>query len=858
MHTPLRQQRRRSIRAILSAIFIVPLASLLALWAFAASVTVSTAVHEHNFRRANALYGGAAQSIGSELDLERQLVYVWLSSGRRMPDQSLLAQFRTTKGAAEVFEQGLNANRSIVPGDAWPALRTFEADLNTTLPNLERQVVAGQLSPLAAFAAYNGIVEAQFATLGNLIAVNNATLYQQASASVEAGEALDMANRGVDLISGAFADGGLMTRAQKLLLASDVSSQRLMMSQALAALQPSLGSDYRSVTTSPTAQSFAAMENAVINSIGAKGPIPVNPAAFTATTTALFRSYQGAEMQDRLALTRQGTSVGGQLLVEVGLVGGVGLLAVAASVILMLWFGRRISRDLSGLQDAALNLAETRLPRVVERLSRGEDVDVATEAAPIPPGRIAETASVAEAFSLVQRTAVETAVGQARLRRGVSQVFRNLAWRSQSLLHRQLALLDTMERRQTEPETLDELFQLDHLTTRMRRHAEGLIILSGATPGRGWRDPVPVLDVLRGAIAEVEDYKRVTVLCESQDAVVGSAVADVIHLLAELIENATTYSPGNTEVTVRAERVANGFAAEVEDRGIGIGQHELEALNARLGQPPEFDIADSNQLGLFVVARLAAKHHISVTLRRSPFGGTTAIVLLPHAIVAVNEPASVPTFDVFRADLPAPRTASLAGQQDRPGHPAALPAGRLIQYAQPAEDPAAAAGPRPAAASPIAAPGPGSVFIPARRVAGTSAFARPEDAGQAEQQPQAGNGTSARPRPWLPRRERQASLVPQLRTVGPAQPDETDGNGSEGPSPAGSRALAESLQYALDRADATAVGPDEPWPAAPPPWPAADRWPSGERRGQAGSRQANSTWPPADTQFATPEDPEAS
>ncbi len=870
MHSPIRRKRQRSIRVLLSAIFIIPLASLLALWAFAASVTVSNAVHEHNFRGANALYGGPAQSIGGQLDTERQLTYEWLSSGRRMPDQPLLAQFRATRAAAVVFEKGLNANRSIVPADAWPALRNFESALNTTLPKVEHQVLAGQLSPLAAFADYNGIVEAQFATLGDLVAVNNATLYEQASASIEAGQALDMANRGVDLISGAFAAGGTMSKAQKLLLASEVASQRLMMSQALSELQPSLGSDYRNVTVSPTARRFAAMENAVINSIGANGPIPVKPTAFAATTTVLFRSYQAAEMQDRLALTKQGTSVGGQLLLEVALAGGLGLLAVVLSVFLMVRFGRRISTELRGLQHAALDLAEDRLPRVVERLSRGEDVDVAAEAAPIPPGRIAETARVADAISTVQRTAVETAVGQARLRRGISQVFRNLAWRSQSLLHRQLALLDTMERRQTEPQTLDELFQLDHLTTRMRRHAEGLIILSGAVPGRGWRDPVPVLDVVRGAIAEVEDYKRVTVLCDSQDAIIGSAVADVIHLLAELIENATTYSPASTEVTVRAERVANGFVAEIEDRGIGIGPNELATFNARLTEPPEFDIADSNQLGLFVVARLAAKHRISVTLRRSPYGGITAIVLLPHSIVAVNERTSTESLDVFHAELPT-RSAAAAGPARGNGadRPPALPVGRLMPYAWAAESPAKADGPAASSTGTSEQP---SVFTPAQ-----SAQASASASAQAPEQPsvftpaqsaqpaafpsgRAGNGSgSAEPRPWLPRRERQASLAPQLKTDGPALSEETEANGSAGPSPAGSRSLVESLQYGLDRARATPSADDDAWPVADS-WPPADSWPSGSAWAQTDAWPTAGSWPPAENHdlAGAPEDPEAS
>jgi hypothetical protein len=146
----------------------------------------------------------------------------------------------------------------------------------------------------------------------------------------------------------------------------------------------------------------------------------------------------------------------------------------------------------------------------------------------------------------VQRTAVEAAVGQAALRKGVNQVFVSLSLRNQSLLHRQLSMLDEMERATSDPVALADLFQLDHLTTRMRRHAEGLLILAGSTPGRSWRDPVPTADVLTAAVVEVEDYVRVDVTCESADAVAGTAVNDVIHLLAELVENATVYSPPNT------------------------------------------------------------------------------------------------------------------------------------------------------------------------------------------------------------------------------------------------------------------------------------------------------------------------
>ena len=286
------------------------------------------------------------------------------------------------------------------------------------------------------------------------------------------------------------------------------------------------------------------------------------------------------------------------------MVGGAGLLAVIVSSVLLLGFGNRISRELTGLRGAARTLADERLPSVVSRLRAGGDVDVAVEAPPLDLGtRTREVTETADAFSAVQRTAVEAAVEQAQLRSGVSRVFRSLARRNQSLLQRQLKLLDDMERATEEPDALAQLFRLDHLTTRMRRQAEGLIILSGAAPGRTWRQPVAVVEVLRGAIGEIEDFARVELLTDSPDFVQGTAVADVTHMLAELIENAVQYSPPGTKVQVRGGRVANGYVVEIEDRGLGIPLDIMETLNERLAKPLEFDLADSDQLGLFVVSR---------------------------------------------------------------------------------------------------------------------------------------------------------------------------------------------------------------------------------------------------------------
>jgi signal transduction histidine kinase len=216
-------------------------------------------------------------------------------------------------------------------------------------------------------------------------------------------------------------------------------------------------------------------------------------------------------------------------------------------------------------------------------------------------------------------------------------MFLNLARRSQSLVDRQLELIDDLEQSEPDPKALDDLFRLDHLATRMRRNAENLIVLSGAEPPRRWVEPIPLGDVVRGAAAEVEGYPRVVVQRIDGIGVSGQAASDVIHLLAELLENATSFSPPETMVTVSAHPAAAGHVLEIEDRGIGIQPEELEQINQRLAERPGVDASLSRRMGLFVVGRLAARYGIKVRLRSSFYGGVTAMVLLPTEILVAMD-----------------------------------------------------------------------------------------------------------------------------------------------------------------------------------------------------------------------------
>ncbi len=626
-----RPARTRTIRVTLAGLLVVPLVALVGLWAFAASITLGNVIRYHHYTTLAHTTSASIGALTGDLAAERSLTLAWLGSGRRTPRAPLLAARHATDAAAAASRTALESTRGLYDPAALSGLRSFVADL-ATLPRIRAAADSGAAGVVTTYRAYDSISTALWEFLHISAPPSDATLSTMSQSAVAVVGLGDASFGAVSLIEAALAAGGQMTQPERTLFAEVVGKQNLLLEDTFTLSTPSVAGVYARAFGSPVYRRLLATENTIENS-PANRPIPVSPQAFQGIAEGMPAAVQAPLSQIGTILSAQSAELGDSLETQLALAGGLGLLAVLASVFVAVRFGRSIRTELTGLHDGAETMAGEHLPHVIERLRRGDEVDVEAESPPLPTGKITEIASVAQAFSTVQRTAVEAAVGQADLRKSVNQVFLNLSLRNQSLLHRQLGMLDSMERATSEPGALADLFRLDHLTTRMRRHAEGLIILSGATPGRGWRDPVPVLDVLRAAIAEVEDYVRVDVASESQDAVVGAAVNDVIHLIAELVENATTFSPPATRVEIRADVVGNGFAVEIEDRGLGLTPGELAGINARLASPPEFDLASSDQLGLFVVGQLAARHGIRVSLRESPYGGTTAIVLMPHGVI---------------------------------------------------------------------------------------------------------------------------------------------------------------------------------------------------------------------------------
>ncbi|MBX6385325.1 MAG: nitrate- and nitrite sensing domain-containing protein [Microbispora sp.] len=810
--------RNRSIRFKIFLLLLLPLLMLSAMWGFALKLTVGDGLV---LLRSKTLYdtiGVTSTDLGIQIQAERALTSGVLSSGRTT-SAALTAQQAKTTAALDKFKKAAadDATRAAMSDELVTPLETLLSSLKR-LPSIRESVALGRADRLTAINGYNAIMDDLFALYERLVSVPDLATYQQASAMQGMGNAHELITREDALIRGALASG-TMTADEQNAFSEWVADRRFLYSKNRPILTGEMRAPYEQVLTSPLFDQFTDLENQIVNQVRSGGPLPPDAEKWSSTVDQLIMRLDSARAKATDALTATATSVATGIILRIVIAGGLGLVVIIATIVFSVRFGRRLARDLAGLRDAALELADVRLPQVVEKLRRGDEVDVEAEAPPIKATGSNEVEDVAHAFASVQRTAVEAAVGQAALRRGVNQVFLNLARRKQTLLHRQLTLLDAMQRRTEDPESLEDLFRLDHLTTRMRRHAESLIILSGAQPGRSWRKPVPVIDVVRAAISEVEDYTRIAMAPMPEAAIAGATVADVVHLIAELLENATIFSPPQTKVDVRAEIVANGLALEIEDRGLGLKPEEYAEINARLADPPEFDLADSDRLGLFVVGQLAARHEISVILRNSPYGGTTAIVLIPRALIvqeaspaALSGPASRGTHvkpalaaggsdtdislsDKLQADLRLGRRAAAEARREIPAAAgkaeergkaedqkertdAPEPAPSLFTPASRRTEAAASAtrddlSPRPLGSArpdsaPSSAPDSGPSSVPASSEPATAGAAVAASGLAQRTSTRRGpitNGTHA----GLPRRIRQASLAPQLRAQSQAQ-----------------------------------------------------------------------------------------
>ncbi|MEU6587990.1 nitrate- and nitrite sensing domain-containing protein [Streptomyces sp. NPDC046881] len=353
-----------------------------------------------------------------------------------------------------------------------------------------------------------------------------------------------------------------------------------------------------------------------------------------AVNTLKYKAYRQIESDMADKAVNEASDIADDAKTSAFITGAIVVVALLLAFILAGAVARQMSRSMRQLRNAAFGIAEQRLPMLVDQLSRTDPGRVDTRVAPIPITTKDEIGEVARAFDQVHREAVRLASEQALLRGNINAIFTNLSRRNQSLIEGQLTLITDLENNEADPDQLENLFKLDHLATRMRRNGENLLVLAGEEPGRRWDQPVPLVDVLRAASSEVEQYERIELSGVPEAEIHGRAVTDLVHLLAELLENATTFSSPQTKVRVTATRLPDGrIMIEIHDKGIGLTAEDFADINHKLANPPTVDAAISQRMGLFVVGRLSDRHGIRVQLRPSgEQAGTTSLVMLPDAI----------------------------------------------------------------------------------------------------------------------------------------------------------------------------------------------------------------------------------
>ncbi|HVB42488.1 MAG TPA: nitrate- and nitrite sensing domain-containing protein [Streptosporangiaceae bacterium] len=373
---------------------------------------------------------------------------------------------------------------------------------------------------------------------------------------------------------------------------------------------------------------------AYVNSGRSLGTIPIISQDWFGDATETIARVHAFEQYLVNAAINRAKALRAKAIFSAALVGGVVLLVLVLSLLFTVFVGRSMVRPLRRLRAGALEVAGVRLPEAVRRMNEADSESVPADVDPIDVDSFDEIGEVARAFDQVHREALRLAATEAALRGNVNAMFVNLSRRSQSLVERQIRLIDELEQGEQDPERLGSLFQMDHLATRMRRNSENLLVLAGHESSRRWHQPVPLVDVLRAAISEIEQYERVMLNVQPGIAVRGPAVNDVVHLIAELAENATSFSSADTPVSVSGHLLSSGgVLLDITDEGVGMGAEEMAHANWRLDNPPVVDVAVSRRMGLFVVARLAARHGIRVRLRSASSAGLTALVWLPDEVV---------------------------------------------------------------------------------------------------------------------------------------------------------------------------------------------------------------------------------
>ncbi|MGV9414423.1 nitrate- and nitrite sensing domain-containing protein [Nocardia sp. NPDC003693] len=656
-------QGRLGVRVRLLSIVVISSVTLLAIGGGAAIYLVNDAHEAKDWSELASSTTAPAILMVSAFEEERRLSLLRLVGDPDAAEALVAARQRSDEALAAVKEKGDIASELNPDG----AVNDVEAffKLFSAIPGVRAGVDSQQSPPADVFAFYTSVIGTIVgASLLAARVAPDAKLSMELNHGIEAlraAEALSQADTmgAVAVITGEFPDIALLEFSHR------VGEFRSEVAYSTVVLQGKRLAQLQAIMASPAWQQVVAMQDALL----LRGAFSASAAAAENATKPESRT-QDARTQDKtkteepepLPLTVAAwqeasgqVNAGLQKLWEDqsrdahatahqqsndatrdSLLGGAGVLLIAVLAFLAaLVLANRFIARMRRLRDDTLELATEKMPELMQRLGAGEELDPSAEVARLDFGTD-ELGDVADAFNRAHVVAVGAAVAEAKTRAGINAVFLNIAHRSQVVVHRQLALLDRAEREEQNADQLELLFQLDHLATRARRNAENLIILGGEQPGRRWRNPVALLDLVRGAVAESLDYTRIETGRMPEVRVASHAVADIIHLLAELTDNATACSPPESMVTVTGLVVGRGVVVEITDQGLGMSEAEYADRNAMLANPPDFSVATlsgNTRLGLFVVAKLASRHGVSVRLVESVYSGCRAIVLIPQVLI---------------------------------------------------------------------------------------------------------------------------------------------------------------------------------------------------------------------------------
>ncbi|QES04224.1 histidine kinase [Streptomyces venezuelae] len=862
-----------SLGTALLILAFVPGVALVALWGVTSGQTFL------DFQR-QAGQGLLAEKAGQPSNL----VYFSLQEERRLSAEVLarrpgaadaLARQRVrTDEAVERFRELSDVGEDDAPAEVLDAVSTAR-DAIGRLP-AQRSLVDGgdDDQQQAVYDYYTDLISVDLELFAALSRVDNGRITTLSQPLVDLFWVKEMISRSDALLARAWHDRELGPE-ELTAFRQAVSSQSFLASSHIVPLLPAEEKAmWGAIVASPAWKTKTDVENAVLRPAapvaGGSVSLPAGEARWRHAMDTLTPELENL-LQHRTALVvEEGKGSVLSLLTRMAITTVVGLLAVLA----VIWTTWRLTRTLrlriGRLQEQAEAL-EKALPDVVERLGQGERIDVETEARAIRQDEndraSDELTRLGEAFNLARTSTLEAAVRQADQHRGFERLLQRIARRTQQLIGQQLKKLDELERRHEDPEILDGLFDLDHLTARLRRYEENLVILAGGAPHRRWRKPVPLLDVMRSAQGEVQDYRRVLLDLDGAPWIAARAVGPVAHVLAELMENALVFSRPPSPVEIRAARVSHGLAVEIEDRGLGMEPEQLAEVNDLMARPPRMDLlahSEDIRLGLQVVARLANQYGLRVEFRTSAYGGTRVVVLVPQEFVVEGPepgpgPQAVtghePGYGAGHGSAHAPGTPPYAHAQPHPQpHPDLDPQQDLAQATAPASG--AASAPTSAPSSdptpvirPLLPPPPAGAEADAlptrvqgRALADVTALNTPyappvpytpsTPPGQAGNHP--GRHPDPRPHPYgrpeqappldadppLPRRVRQASLVDELKvTPDPAATPTAPPNWQDDPLlrpvPRRAGATIGAFQRRSRAARTSAEQPAAPEPTAP-------------------------------------------